>query len=62
VDEFEGTLQTMMASGRAQRRQIEFLFKFKQRSVVVDISMSTDPRRGYATLLVRKAASEEITV
>jgi photoactive yellow protein len=62
VDEFEGTLQTMMASGQAQRRQIEFLFKFKHRTTIVDISMTTDPRRGYATLLVRKAASEEMAV
>jgi len=60
VDEFEGTLQKMMASGQAQRKQIEFLFKFKHRTTMVDIAMSTDPRRGYATLLIRKAASEGV--
>jgi hypothetical protein len=52
----------MIASGQAQRRQIEFLFKFEQRAVMVNVTMSTDPRRGYATLLVRKADSEEISV
>ena len=62
VEEFEGTLQMMIASGQAQRRQIEFLFKFEQRAVMVNVTMSTDPRRGYATLLVRKADSEEISV
>jgi hypothetical protein len=62
VDEFEGTLQTMMASAEAQRKQIEFLFKFKHRTAMVEIAMSTDPRRGYATLLIRKVASEEVAV
>jgi photoactive yellow protein len=62
VEEFEGMLQMMIASGQAQRRQIEFLFKFEQRSVMVNVTMSTDPRRGYTTLLIRKVDSEEIAV
>jgi photoactive yellow protein len=54
VEEFEGTLKTMMASGRAQRCQIEFLFKFNDRATMVNIAMTSDPETGYATLLIRK--------
>jgi photoactive yellow protein len=55
VEEFEGTLQRMIASAEPQRTQIEFLFKFKQQmATMVDIAMTTDPASGYATLLIRK--------
>jgi photoactive yellow protein len=54
VDEFEGTLKRMIATGKAEREQIEFLFKFKQRAIMVNIAMTTDPATGYATLLIRK--------
>jgi photoactive yellow protein len=59
VDEFEGTLRTMMASGKPERKQIEFLFKFKNRAVMVNIALTTDPTTGYATLLIRKQGQEE---
>ncbi len=59
VDEFEGTLQRMISTGRAQREHIEFLFKFKDRATMVDIAMTTDPFTGYATLLIRKMKEEE---
>jgi photoactive yellow protein len=58
VEEFEGTLKTMMASGRAQRSQIEFLFKFKDRSTMVNIAMTCDPDTAYATLLIRKLGED----
>jgi photoactive yellow protein len=58
VDEFEGTLRTMMATGRPERTQIEFLFKFKRQSTMVRIAMTTDPSSGYATLLIRKSGQE----
>ena len=45
-----------MASGKPERTQIEFLFKFKERETMVSIAMTTDPTTGYATLLVRKTA------
>lgn len=54
MDEFEGTLKRMIATGKAEREQIEFLFKFKQRAIMVNIAMTTDPATGYATLLIRK--------
>jgi photoactive yellow protein len=59
VEEFEGTLQRMIASEKAQRTQIEFLFKFNQQmATMVDIAMTTDPSSGYATLLIRKTGQE----
>jgi photoactive yellow protein len=54
VDEFEGTLRKLMASSKPERAQIEFLFKFKDRATMVLITMTTDPAKGYATLLIRK--------
>ena len=44
----------MMASGKPERTQIEFLFKFKDRATMVLLAMTTDPGDGYATLLIRK--------
>ena len=58
VDEFEGTLRRMMASGKPERGQIEFLFKFNAHTVLVSIVMLTDPDSGYATLLIRKTGEE----
>lgn len=58
VDEFEGTLTAMMASPQAERKQIEFLFKFERRATMVSIVMTTDPRAGYATLLIRKLGED----
>jgi photoactive yellow protein len=58
VDEFEGTIKTMMASAKAERNHIEFLFKFKARTTMVDIAMTTDPATGYATLLIRKMGEQ----
>jgi photoactive yellow protein len=55
VDEFEGTLKKLMASEKPERAQIEFLFKFKKGTAMVNIAITTDPASGYATLLIRKA-------
>jgi len=49
----------MMSSGKPERTQIEFLFKFKLQAVMVNIAMTTDPATGYATLLIRKAGQEQ---
>ena len=58
VDAFEGELRKMMASEKAERANIEFLFKFKDRATMVNIAMTTDPTTGYATLLIRKLGDE----
>jgi photoactive yellow protein len=58
VDEFEGMLSEMMKGTKAERKQIEFLFKFKTNAVMVSIVMISDPRAGYATLLIRKLGED----
>jgi photoactive yellow protein len=58
VEEFEGALQKMMASGKPERAQIEFLFKFNAHAIMVNIVMLTDPSSGYATLLIRKTGEQ----
>jgi len=59
VDEFEGLLRRMFATGKRQREQIEFLFKFKTAATMVNIVMTTDPGTGYAVLLIRKCNEDE---
>ena len=58
VEEFEGMLREMMTRTKAERKQIEFLFKFKKNAEMVSIVMIGDPLAGYATLLIRKLGEE----
>ena len=54
VEQFEGKVQEMIASGRAGRDQIQFLFKFPGRVTMVDLVMTYDPNRHEVILLIRK--------
>lgn len=60
VEEFEGTLWKMMAGGKPERKQLEFLFKFKDRATMVSMAVITDPDAGYATLLICKSGVSEL--
>jgi len=44
----------MIASGKAGRDHIQFLFKFPGRVTMVDLAMTYDPIRHEVILLVRK--------
>jgi len=54
VKEFEGKVQEMIASGKAGRDQLQFLFKFPRRVTMVNLAMTYDPIRHEVILLVRK--------
>ena len=54
VKEFEGKVQEMIASGKAGRDQLQFLFKFPGRVTMVNLAMTYDPARHEVILLIRK--------
>jgi hypothetical protein len=44
----------MIASGKAGRDQLQFLFKFPGRVTMVNLAMTYDPARHEVILLIRK--------
>jgi photoactive yellow protein len=58
VKEFEGKVQEMIASGKAGRDQIQFLFKFPGRVTMVNLAMTYDPIRHEVILLIRKVQQQ----
>ena len=60
VKQFEGKVQEMIASGKAGRDQIQFLFKFPGRVTMVDLAMTYDPMRHEVILLIRKVQQEGV--
>lgn len=54
VKQFEGRVQEMIASGKAARDEIGFLFKFPGRTTMVNLAMTYDPTRNEVILLIRK--------
>lgn len=60
VKQFEGKVQEMIASGKAGRDQIQFLFKFPGRVTMVNLAMTYDPVRHEVILLIRKVQQQGI--
>ncbi len=62
VQQFEGKVQEMIASGKTGRDQIEFLFKFPERVTMVNLAMTYDPVRHEVMLLIRKIQQQGVTI
>jgi photoactive yellow protein len=58
VQQFEGRIQEMIASAKAGRDQIQFLFKFPGRVTMVNLAMTYDPSRHEVILLIRKVQQQ----
>ncbi len=58
VKQFEGKVQEMIASKKAGRDQIQFLFKFPGRVTMVNLAMTYDPTRHEVILLIRKVQQQ----
>ena len=54
MEQFEGKVREMIASTKAARDQISFLFKFSERVTMVNLTMTYDPARNEVALLIRK--------
>jgi len=58
VKAFEGRVQEMIAGGKAEREQIQFLFKFPGRITMVNLALTYDPGRHEVILLIRKVQQQ----
>ena len=60
MKQFEGKVQEMIASGKAGRDQLQFLFKFPSQVTMVNLVMTYDPIRHEVILLIRKIPQQGI--
>jgi photoactive yellow protein len=60
VKQFEGRVQEMIASRKAGREQMQFLFKFPGRVTMVNLAMTYDPSRHEVILLIRKVREQGV--
>jgi hypothetical protein len=60
VEQFEGKVREMVASRKAGRDQISFLFKFPRRVTMVNLTMIYDPARNEIVLLIGKVQQEGV--